>query len=207
MMSSEERKKILDMVAEGKISAEEAAKLMRALEESTDEEPEVIDPAPGYQSEKTDASEFDEVRRRARRFAMVPLWIGVLFTVLTAWGMYAIQQNVGYNFWFYCLTLPMLFGILLIALGAGGQSSRWLYVNVDRARAQDWPRKITLAFPLPLGLVGWFLRSFGNYIGGLGRTNVDEVLSAISMTRDIQEPLIVNVDETDEGERVQIYIG
>lgn len=32
-MSSEERRKILQMVADGKISAEEAATLMRALEE------------------------------------------------------------------------------------------------------------------------------------------------------------------------------
>ncbi len=206
-MSSEERKQILKMVEDGRISAEEAAKLMRALDESAEEQVDVIEAAPDFGSEKTAASDFDEVRKRARRFAMVPLWVGVFLTVLTAWGMYSIQQNIGYNFWFYCLTLPLLFGILLIALGAGGQSSRWLYVNVDRTRAQDWPRKITLAFPLPLGLVGWFLRNFGHHIDGMSRTNVDEVLTAISMTKHITEPLIVNVDDTDDGERVQIYIG
>ena len=44
-MSSEERRKILEMVEQGKISAEQAAHLMRALEE--DAEPaqiEVIEP-------------------------------------------------------------------------------------------------------------------------------------------------------------------
>ena len=35
-MSSEERKKILQMVEEGKISAEDAAKLMRALDEDVE---------------------------------------------------------------------------------------------------------------------------------------------------------------------------
>ena len=206
-MSSEERQQILKMVEDGKISAEQAAKLMRALDESTEEQVDVIEAAPDFGSEKTAAPEFDEVRKRARRFAMIPLWIGVFLTVLAAWGMYSIQHNIGYNFWFYCLTLLLLFGILLIALGAGGQSSRWLYVNVDRTQAQDWPRNITIALPLPLGLVGWFLRNFGHHIDGLGRTNVDEVLTAISMTKNIAEPLIVNVDETDDGARVQVYIG
>jgi hypothetical protein len=206
-MSSEERKKILDMVAEGRISAEDGAKLMRALDEAAADEIEVIEAASGFEFGKTDAPEFEEVRNRARTFALIPLWIGIFLTVLTAWGMYSIQQNVGYNFWFYCLTLPMLLGILLIALGAGSQGSRWLYVNVDRSRSHDGPRNITLAFPLPLGLVGWFLRNFGHYISGLRRTNVNEVINAISMTKDIKEPLIVNVDEGDDGERVQVYIG
>ena len=68
-MSSEERRKILQMVADGKISAEEAATLMRALDEDPAEEQiEVIQPESGFGSEKTDAPEFEEVRRRAFRF-------------------------------------------------------------------------------------------------------------------------------------------
>jgi hypothetical protein len=204
-MSSEERKKILDMVAQGKISAEEALKLMRALDDSAEEEIEVIEAAAGSGSERADTPEFDDVRKRARHFAMIPLWSGVILTVLVAWGMYFIQQNAGYNFWFYCLTLPMLFGILLIALGAGGQTSRWLYMNVDRRHAPDGPRNIAFAIPLPLGLVGWFLRHFGHNIEGLNGAKVDEAIAAISMTKNITEPLIVNAVDGDE--RVQIYIG
>jgi hypothetical protein len=138
---------------------------------------------------------------------MIPLWVGVVFTILSAWGMYSIQQNAGYNFWFFCLGMPLFLGILLIALGAGGGSSRWLYVNVDRTRAQDWPQNITIALPLPLGLVGWFLKNFGAHIEGLRKTTLDEVLQAIAMTKSIREPLIVNVDDGEDGERVQVYIG
>lgn len=206
-MSAEERKQILKMVEDGKVSAEEAAQLMRALDESAEEQIELLDAAPGFRSEKTEAPEFDEVRKRARRWAMIPLWTGVFLTVLTTWGMYSIQQNIGYNFWFYCLTLPLLFGILLITLGAGGQSSRWLYINVDRTRAQDWPRKITFALPLPLGLVSWFLRNFGHNIDGMSDSSIDKVVTAIAMTDHITEPLVVNVDDTDDDARVQIYIG
>lgn len=206
-MSAEERQKILQMVADGKISAEEAATLMRALDESAEEEIEVLPTMAGPGPERTDPREFEEVRKRARRFAMIPLWAGVFITVFSAWAMLAIQQSAGYNFWFFCLTLPLLIGILLIALGAGGGTSRWLYLNVDRTHQPDWPRNITIAFPLPLGLASWFLRNFGTHIEGLKHTNVDEVINAISMAKNIDEPLIVNVDDTEGGERVQVFIG
>ncbi len=37
-MSAEERRKILDMIVDGKITAEEAAELMRALDEPAEDE-------------------------------------------------------------------------------------------------------------------------------------------------------------------------
>jgi uncharacterized integral membrane protein len=206
-MSSEERKKILQMVADGKISAEEAARLMRALDESAEEEIQVIEAGSGFGDEKTDAPEFEEVRRRASRFSSAFLWIGIIFTVLIAWAMFGIQQNAGINFWFYCMSMPLFLGILLIVLGAGSRTSRWLYVNVDRTRAEDWPRNITIALPLPLGLVGWFLKNFGSQISGLKNTNVDEIVQAIAMAKNITEPLIVHVDDGDDGEKVQVFIG
>jgi hypothetical protein len=206
-MSSEERRKILQMVADGKISAEEAATLMRTLDESAEEEIEVFEAESGSWSEKPDAPEFEDVRRRAMRFAAIPLWVGVIFTILSAWGMFSIQQNAGLNFWFFCLTLPLLFGILLLTLGAGSRTSRWLYLNVDRSYQNEWPRNITLALPIPLGLVSWFLKNFGTHIEGLKRTTVDEVVMAISMAKSITEPLIIKVDDGDRGERVQIFIG
>ncbi len=209
-MSAEERKKILQMVADGKISAEEAATLMRALDEDSAEvEVEVLGVPSGMGGERSEAPEFDEVRRRAMRFSGAFLWIGILFTVFSAWSMFAIQQNSGMNFWFYCLGMPLFLGILLTVLGAGSRTSRWIYVNVDRTRSrdQDGPKKITIALPLPLGLVGWFLRTFGSRISGLRNTNVDEVVQAISMAKNMTEPLIVHVDDADDGEKVQVFIG
>ena len=55
-MSSEEQRRILKMVEDGKISADEAMILIRALEqESPEAEMEVFEAAPGEGSEKTDA--------------------------------------------------------------------------------------------------------------------------------------------------------
>jgi hypothetical protein len=209
-MSSEERKKILDMVADGKISAEEAATLMRALDDdSAAAEVEVYEAASGMGGERSDVPEFEEVRRRARRFSGAFLWIGILFTVFSAYGMFAVQQSTGINFWFLCLGMPLTLGILMTIMGAGSRTSRWIYVNVDRSRSkdQDGPRRITIALPLPLGLVAWFLKTFGSRIDKLRNTNVDEVVAAISMAKNITEPLIVHVDDADDGERVQVFIG
>jgi hypothetical protein len=214
-MSSEERKKILQMVEEGKISAEQAASLMRALEEdSAEARVEVLEAGTSASNERADASHFEDVKSRARRFAMIPLWVGVFISVVSAWAIYAVQQAAGVNFWFFCLLVPLLFGVLLIALGAGGQSSKWLYVNVDRRNAQDWPRNITLGFPLPFGLTAWFLRNFGHYIHGMKNTseavpwtNVDEIIQILDATGKSEAPLIINANDSEDGEHVQVYIG
>ena len=209
-MSSEERKKILQMVQDGKISAEQAASLMRAMDADADNaeaEAEFVEAGAGSGYERDEASEFEEVKSRARRVAMIPLWIGVFIAVLSAWGIYSVQQSAGVNFWFFCLLVPLLFGVLLIALGAGGESSKWLYVNVDRRNAHDWPQNITLGFPLPLGLTAWFLRNFGQYINGMQKTNVDEIIQILDATGKSGAPLIINANDNGDGEHVQVYIG
>ena len=211
-MSSEERKKILQMVEEGKLTAEQAASLMSALEANQDQpegEPEIIQPEviPGPAGSDASAPEFEEVKARARRWAMIPLWVGIIVTIFSAWGIYGILNDFGTNYWWICLLFPLFVGILLIALGAGGPHSRWLYVNVDRRYAQDWPRTITFGFPLPLGLASWFLRNFGHTIHGLGNTSVDDIIQILDATGKSDEPFIVNVNDDDEGEHVQVYIG
>jgi len=209
-MSSEERRKILQMVQDGKISAEQAASLMRALDADADAAEagvEILETGAGSGFERNEAPGFEEVKSRARRFAMIPLWIGVFIAVLSAWGIFAIQQSAGVNFWFFCLLVPLLFGVLLIAIGAGGESSKWLYVNVDRRNAQDWPRNITLGFPLPLGLTAWLLRNFGQYIHGMEKTNVDEIIQILDATGKSGAPLIINANDNEDGEQVQVYIG
>jgi len=207
-MSSEERKKILQMVEDGKISAQEASSLMRALDaDSVQAEMEVFQTESGRSFGGSDAPEFEEVKSRARRFAMIPLWIGIFVAVLSAWGIYAVQENAGVNFWFFCLMFPLMLGVLLIVLGAGGQGSKWLYVNVDRREAHDWPQNITLGFPLPLGLTAWFLRNFGHNIRGMGKTNVDEIIQVLDATGKSGAPFIVNVHDDEDGEHVQVYIG
>ena len=212
-MSSEEKKKILQMVEDGKVTAEEAMTLIKAIEESSVEnEAEVVETeAPfgdntGSSAGRSAGPEFEEIKARAQKYAMVPLGIGIVFTVLSAYWMYALVQNSNYGFWFVFAWFPLLFGIMLVALSSGGMNSRWLYINVDQ-RVGDWPQHITLGFPLPLGLIGWILRNFGHLIRGMDNTNVDNIVAMLSVTDGLDELLVVNVDEGEHGEQVQVYIG
>jgi hypothetical protein len=213
-MSSDEQKQILKMVENGKISADEAMKLIKALDlASVEEEIEVIEaeasPGPGFDavggSEGSAAPEFEEIKARARRFAMIPLGVGVAITVLASYWLFVLVQNANYGFWFVCAWFPLLLGILLVALSSGGMNARWLYVNVDQEPGER-PQHITLGFPIPLGLLGWLLRTFGRFVPGMDRQRVDDILRLLA-TADAHGPLIVNVDEGDRGERVQVYIG
>ena len=213
-MSSDEQKQILKMVEDGKISADEAMKLIKAIEATVaEDEVEGIgqEAAPrsgneeGLGSEESADPVFEEVKDRARRFAMIPLGIGVVFTVLASYWLYALVQNANYGFWFVCAWFPLMLGVLIVALSAGGMNARWLYVNVDQEPGER-PQHITLGFPIPLGLLSWLLRNFGHYVRGMDRQRVENIMTLLA-TADARAPLILNVDEGDRGERVQVYIG
>jgi hypothetical protein len=183
---------------------------MRALDEdSVEEQIEAYDveSGSGFEGSETSAPEFEAVKARALRFAMIPLWAGIAVAVLSAWGIFSIQQNVGVNFWSFCLLFPLMLGVLLIAVGSAGQGSKWLYVNVDRRYASDWPKNITLGFPIPLGLTAWFMRNFGHNINGMNKAQVDGIVEVLNATGKSDDPFIVNVDDDDDGDRVQVYIG
>ncbi len=209
-MSSEEQKQILKMVEDGKISATEALKLIQALESPSLEGEVATGNSPGFEresgTEKLDPNEFEEIASKARRLWQIPLWIGVFMVVLSAYWLYTSVSASNYGFWFYCALAPLLFGVLLLTLFTGGRTSRWLYVHVEQPQ-QEWPRNITLGFPLPLGIAGWFLRNFGYSIEGLNQAAVDEVLEFLSTGFSSKEPLIVSVNEGHGGERVQVFIG
>ncbi len=210
-MSSEEQRRILKMVEDGKISADEAMTLIRALEQNpAEEEVEVYEAAPGSGPEGTtgpaDVPEFEEVKARARRFIMIPLWIGVGMIVLFAGLMFWAMQSSGFGFWFYCLTFPFLLGVLITALSAGGVSSHWVFVDVHQ-RPGEKPGRITLGFPIPLGLVSWAMRNFGHHMRGMDREKAEQTAEMLRMAASSKSPLIVNAQDDEDGERVMVYIG
>lgn len=212
-MSSEERQRILKMVEDGKISADDAMILFRALEENAEPEMEVYqpEPAPGgdggdFNSRPADAPEFEEVKARARKFAQIPLWIGVALTVLFAGLMYWALETSGFGFWFYCLTFPFLLCVFIVAIAAGGMNSRWLFVDVQQ-KSGEKPGRITLGFPVPLGLAAWFMRNFGHHIQGMDQDKAEGIADMIRMTDSSKSPLIVNAQDDEDGERVMVYIG
>ncbi len=224
-MTDQEREQVLKMIENGTISPEDGLKLMRTLAQSPAEDEATTGPteteagsAPRAAAEingndaQTEESRFEtdpriaRVKSAVRRLWQIPLWIGVLITVLSAWGMYSLVQAAKLNFWFYFLSAPLLLGVLVIVAAIGSRNARWIFVDVHQKPGEK-PARIFLGFPLPLKLAAWFLRTFGHYIPDLKKTNVDEVIQMVEAGFTGREPMVVNVDEGEEGERVQVYIG
>lgn len=219
-MTDQERNQVLKMIADGRITPEEGLQLMQVLDQ--DNPVEELTPVssgssardneiPHEEPQTTQADlatdpRIERVKSTVRRLWQIPLWIGIAITVLSALGMYAIMRSAGMNFWFFFLLLPLLLGVMVIALAVGSRRARWLFVNVHQQPGEH-PAHIFLGFPLPLKFAAWFLRVFGSMIPHLRKTNLDEMIQIIETGFTGENPLIVNVDEGEEGERVQVYIG
>jgi hypothetical protein len=214
-MSQDEREQILKMVSEGKITAEEALKLMQALDESPVEEAvEIValsTPEENTSEEEAEPKpqpdpEFTKKVNRFRRLWLIPLTLGIALTILGAWWMYSAMLNSGYGFWFLCAWFPFLLGVLIVTLGAISKTSRWIYVNVEQKPGES-PRRIVFAFPIPSMLLRWGIQNFGHNIPPEHRDKVDLAMNAIfENDGTFNEPLFVDVHDED-GEHVQVYIG
>jgi hypothetical protein len=212
-MTDSERSKILKMVEDGKITPEEGLRLMNVLGEAPlddGDEPapasrqEPPSPQPDVQSASEPDPDLAKTVATARSLWMIPLWIGVVITTFGGWIMYENVHSSAIGVWFFCLGFPIFFlGVLIILLGLGSRTACWLFVSVKQEPG-NFPRRIMIGFPLPLNLASWFMRNFGHKIKGLRNIPVDQILVAVGNS---EEPLIVNVDEGEEGEKVQVFIG
>jgi hypothetical protein len=213
------------MVENGHITPEEGLHLMGALDQNTVEDEVRVDMTgtdsvsqTNSETEKdldggqADKSSFEtdprisRIKSTARRLWQIPLWGGIGITILSAVGMYAIMHGLGMNFWFFMMILPLLLGVAIVVAAVGSRKARWIFVNVEQKPGEK-PAHIFLGFPLPLKLAAWFLRTFGDRIPDLKKTNIDEVIEAVETGFIGGEPLIIHVDEGDNDELVQVYIG
>jgi hypothetical protein len=94
----------------------------------------------------------------------------------------------------------------LAALSYGSRRSRWLHLRVDQ-KPGERPQHIAISMPLPIGLASWFMRTFGHMIPELRDKHIDEMLQAVSDNTNAENPLYVEVDEGENGEKVKVYIG
>jgi hypothetical protein len=68
-------------------------------------------------------------------------------------------------------------------------------------------RKMAFSFPVPLGLAAWAIRIAQPFVPQLRDTGVDEVILAVRDSASRGEPLFIDVQDDEDGERVELYIG
>jgi hypothetical protein len=66
---------------------------------------------------------------------------------------------------------------------------------------------MALSFPLPLTLAAWALRLAQPFVPQLRDTGVDDLIIALRHSTAEGQPLVVDVQDDETGERVEIYIG
>ncbi len=145
---------------------------------------------------------------RWKHYWMIPLWIGVGITILGGILMYQALQSSGMGFWFFCATIPLIIGVILLVAGAQSRTAHWLHVRVQQAPGER-PQRIAISFPIPIGLTAWFFRTFRNKIPGMENApaNLDEILYAMRDSTSSENPIYIRVDDDEDGEKVEIYIG
>jgi len=144
--------------------------------------------------------------RKWRNWWMIPLWIGVGITVTGGVLMYGAMQSAPLGFWFLCAGVPFALGVVVMALAWQSRNAPWLHLRVQQ-RPGERPQHINFSFPIPVRPAAWFLRTFGTWIHGLQDTSLDEVILALGETTSPDNPVYIEVDEGEDGEKVEIYIG
>ena len=190
---SEERAKILQMVADGKISVDEAARLFTALGDDGDEPQAALEsPAP------------IEMPRLGSLW-LIPMYVGLTIFVCGALAAFPAYASSGSWIFAVCGWPMFLLGLLVMLAAYAARNSRWIHIRVTNVDGVK--RNIRLSFPLPLRLSAWALKFASRWVPQLRETHVDELIVALNegVTRD--QPLLIDVQEGEGGERVQVYIG
>jgi hypothetical protein len=203
---SEAEQRILQMLEDGIISAEEANNLLTALgpgerAELVGGDPVVVrDPASdGPKGPPPDLKRF-------RRLWGIPVFIAVGSLILSGLGlvlMYLSARDVA-ALGFLCVWSIFLLALATTALFLVARRAPWLYVHIEEHEGT----RINFAIPVPWGLIGWMVRVSRPFVPAEQMVHL-ETAAAIAMTmRDNPnaDPIIVDVDDED-GDKVQVYIG
>ena len=197
------RLEILNKVKAGEISVEEGARRLHDLESQSEIQWPGSSETPVMQEVRPeDLSEAGI--QHYQNWWLYPLWVGVgiLFfgAGIMSWG-YTTERF----FWFYCAWMPLLLGIVVVILSAWTRQSRWLHVRV-KENTPEKSTNIKISFPLPTGIAGWFLCTFGYSIPKLREKGIaDLVLPLIDTLEKSSDPVVIEVNEKGD-ENVKVYI-
>jgi hypothetical protein len=195
---------VLNQIERGEISSEEGIRLLRG---DTDE---IEIPQPELKRrmgenefpKETPPQLSDEEMRKWKQWWTYPLYIGVGLTILATYWLNSAYLSSGYGFWFFFSWLPLLLGIALMAISWHSRTGTWLHVRVRSTH-----QHIAISLPIPLGLAAFIFRHFGQFIPYMEDTSLDEVIMALKESAKSGNPFYVHVDEGEEGEQVEVFIG
>lgn len=223
MTTSEERQQVLHMIAAGKITPEEGSRLLAALsgglplaveessmptaqtastpqveqansqEQTHIPEQEIFSPPPPINVKTPDT----------RHWWQVPFWIGAATLVAGAFVL-AGSLASGNVCWVLLCGLPLLFiGILAVVVAWFARNGPWVHIRVKNDRPGE--HNINLSVPLGLGVIA--VRVAEPFVPQMKKTGVDDVILSMKDNVKKDQPLIIDVNDDEDGEHVQVIVG
>ncbi len=191
--------KILQMIQDGTISAEEGARLLDALGQGPQpaDQP-AVETSP---SEGAPAAAPVGPPSWARWAWVYPLAAGLGLLAIAGIFTGLVMRDGRQLGWLVCTLPPMILGALVMALAWWSRSARWLHVRV-----RDGEKRINVSLPLPLRLAAWGVRLARPWVPQLRDTAVDELILSLAETDSREGILAVEVNEGVD-EQVRVYLG
>ena len=94
----------------------------------------------------------------------------------------------------------------MVIIAAATSQSPWVHVRV-RSGPEEGFRRINLHLPIPVRLTAWGLRVFGGNIPHLDDTAIDDLIVGLEGNISRDTPIVIEVDEGEDGERVEVIMG
>jgi hypothetical protein len=225
MTTSEERQQVLRMVAEGKITPEEGSRLLAALSgnpsvmdmpsAAPDPVPETTETAQAEQSEPQQQTytpeqevispppPIDAHLPDTRHWWQVPFWIGAALLIAGAFTLAGALSSGAICIVLLCGLPLLMIGILAVVVAWFARNGPWVHIRVKHKHPGD--RDINLSVPLDLGVMT--VRVAEPFVPQMKHTGVDDVI--VSMKDNVQKdrPLIIDVNDDEDGEHVQVIVG
>jgi len=196
----DEQRRILQMVQEGAITPDEAARLLDALVEEALPAAGDGSPAPA----PAPARAPDDViapgpAPRFRRYWEVPFAVGLILLGLAGVCVSSVSGVL-----LLCGWSAFVVAAIIALAGLWSRSAAWVHVRI---RESDGDR-LSFSLPLPMGLAGWGLGLAQRYVDDDTRANLDVAAGLLDMFRaaDSNEPMTVEIDEED-GDHILVHIG
>lgn len=208
---NERRLEILQQVERGEISTAQGARLLSLLEdgrlperiEHTDDRPEAgVDASlsPSEPQVET-APDLADPDASWRQWKWLPFGLSVLLTLVASIWIYQGWDARRFGIGFWLAWFPFLLGVAGMALT---WRLHWLHLRVQDISKSNRPVVFALHIPLPFGLAGWVMRTFGRFTPVSDPAQRDAIASILESDFPSDGPVQIFIDEDDT--KVEIVI-
>lgn len=205
---SEAQDRILRMLEEGTITADEADKLLTAIGPEQEAGLVAGDAIVSKTAQPEPDSTYPETPdySRYRGLWRVPFIIATGSLLLSGLGlafMYQADDRVA-TLGFLCIWSIFLLAFVATLLLLLARRAPWLHLRVQEQAG----RRFAISLPLPLSLAHWILGIVRNFMPkdqAMHLETADAFITAMQEDPN-REPIIIDVDD-DDGDKVELYIG